>query len=94
MLLMVEFRGLDFRLALSREECWQLYVWLGGEAPFVRNQLAVARNGGTGAVSISTREEARQVLAALAAGGANEASLTGGLCSLQAALGATETEKA
>ena len=84
----VDVCGPDFRLALSRDECWLLYVWLGVEAPFVRNQLSVLRHGGSGAVSISTRDESRQVLAAIAAGSADREALTGGLRSLRAALGA------
>jgi hypothetical protein len=86
----VDVRGSDFRLDLSRDECWLLYVWLGEHAPFLRNQLSVVRNGGSGAVSISTHEEGRQVVAALATGGA----LTGGLRSLMTALGESGEEEA
>ena len=82
----VDVRGPDFRLVLSRDECWLLYVWLGGEAPFVRNQLSVLRHGGSGGVSIATREEGRQVLEAIAAGCADREALTGGLHSLRTAL--------
>jgi hypothetical protein len=81
----VDVRALNSRLDLSRDECWLLYVWLGDKAPFVRNQLSVARNGGSGGVSISTGEEGRQILAAIAASGRPE-ELTGGLLSLRAAL--------
>jgi hypothetical protein len=85
---MIDVRGFDFQLDLSRNECWLLYVWLGVEAPFVRSQLAATRSGGNGSVSISRDEEARQVLAAIAAGSADPAALSGGLRSLRAALGA------
>ena len=85
---MVDVRGGDFRVALSEDECRLLYVWLGVEAPFVRNQLTVVRHGGAGVVSISTREEGRQVLAAIAKGCADPAALTDGLRALRTALGA------
>ena len=88
---MVDVRGLDFQLDLSRRECWLLYVWLGQNAPFVRNQLSVVRNGGSAAVSISSREEAHQVLAAISTAGGDPSALTGGLRSLQTALGAAGT---
>lgn len=91
---MVDFRALDSNIELSRRECWQLYVWLGQDAPFVRSQLSVARNGGTGAVCISSGEEARQVRAAIATGGADPAALTGGLRSLSAALAPSRTDGA
>jgi hypothetical protein len=72
---------------LSQAECWQLYVWLGDGAPFVRNRLRVIRHGGGGAVSLSTAEECRQVLHALANGGRRRSdALTDGLCSLRSAL--------
>jgi hypothetical protein len=90
----VDVRGVDFRLDLSRNECWLLYVWLGEKAPFLRNQLSVVRNGGSAAVSISTHEEGRQVLAALATGGADPAALTGGLRSLMTALDENGTKEA
>jgi hypothetical protein len=83
----VDVRVLDSRLDLSRKECWLLYVWLGQSAPFVRNQLSVVRNGGSATICISSREEARQVLSAIATGGADPAALTHGLRSLRAALG-------
>jgi hypothetical protein len=82
---MVDVYMLDQRLALTRNECWQLYVWLGARAPFVRNQLSVARHGGTAAVSISTHEEGRDILAAIA-DRADPSTLTGGLRSLEAVL--------
>jgi hypothetical protein len=90
---MVDVRGSDFRLALSRDECWLLYVWLGVEAPFVRNQLKVVRHGGDDVVSISTREEGRQVLAAILAGSADPGGLTAGLRSLRTALGTQSDEE-
>ena len=72
---------------LSQAECWQLYVWLGDGAPFVRNRLRVIRHGGGGAVSLSTAEECRQVLHALANGGRRDSdALTDGLCSLKSVL--------
>jgi hypothetical protein len=86
----VDVRGLDFRLDLSRDECWLLYKWLGDAAPFVRNQLSVMRNGGSGCVSITTREEARQLLAAIATGSAQSVALSDGLRSLRTALGDAE----
>jgi hypothetical protein len=85
---MVDVRALDAQLDLSRRECWLLYVWLGQNAPFVRNQLSVVRNGGRGSVSIS-RDEARHVLAAIATGGADPTALTGGLRALRTALDAS-----
>ena len=91
---MVDVRAFDSRLDLSRRECWLLYVWLGQSAPFVRNQLSVARHGGSSAVWISSAEEARQVLAAIATGGADPEALTGGLRSLRTALGASGAEGA
>jgi hypothetical protein len=91
---MVDVRAFDSRLDLSRKECWLLYVWLGQNAPFVRNQLSVVRNGGSATVCISSREEANQVLSAIATGGPDPAVLTGGLRSLRAALGATRAEAA
>ena len=84
---MVDIRTPDLCVELSPDECWQLYVLLGEGAPFVRNQLSVIRRGGTGAVSLSTREERRQVLDALAAGSLGAGVLSAGLRSLQRALG-------
>jgi hypothetical protein len=83
----VEIRTPDLCLELSPDECWRLYVLLGEGAPFVRNQLSVIRHGGTGAVSLSTRQERRQVLDALAAGSLGAGVLSAGLRSLQRALG-------
>ena len=83
---MVDIRTPDLCVELSPDECWQLYVLLGEGAPFVRNQLTVIRHGGTGAVSLSTREERRQVLDALAAGSLGAGVLSAGLRSLQRAL--------
>jgi hypothetical protein len=69
---------------LSKQECWELYVLLADDAPFVRHQLSVVRNGGPGRVSLTTPAERRQVLASLLSG-ADEAS-TGGLAALRAAI--------
>jgi hypothetical protein len=91
---MVDVRAFDARLDLSPKECWLLFVWLGRDAPFVRNQLSVARKGGSATVCISSREEARHVLTAIAAGAADPAALTGGLRSLRAALGSSGTDEA
>jgi len=71
---------------LSRDEGWKLQTWLADRAPFVRNQLMVARHGGNGAVTLSTPEERRDVLDALSAGGQSEEALTSGLLSLETAL--------
>jgi hypothetical protein len=69
---------------LSKRECWQLYVLLADDTPFVRHQLSVVRSGGPGAVSLTTQAERRQVLARLlsSAGGVS----TGGLAALKAAI--------
>jgi len=91
---MVDVRALDSQLDLSASECWHLYVWLGQNAPFVRNQLTVVRNGGRAIVSISSREEARQVLTAISAGCADPAALSPGLCSLRAALNGCDADEA
>jgi hypothetical protein len=82
---MVDVYALDQRLALTPDECWLLYVWLGEHAPFVRNQLSVARKGGKSSISISTHEEGRDILAAIAAR-ADGSTLSSGLLSLEAAL--------
>jgi hypothetical protein len=81
----VEILTRDHRVALSADECWRLYVLLEDDAPFVRYQLSVIRHGGGGPVSVSTSEERRQILDALAAGdlGADAP----GLRSLETALG-------
>ena len=69
---------------LSKEECWELYVLLEDDAPFVRNQLRVVRHGGRGGVALTTRAERRQVLDRLVAG-ADRTSM-GGLAALRAAI--------
>ena len=91
---MVDVRTLSRQVELSRRECWLLYMWLGQDAPFIRNQLSVVRNGGTAAVRISSREEASQVLAAITAGGADATALTDGLRSLRTALGPSGADEA
>ena len=83
----VDVRTPDRCVQLSLDECWQLYVLLGERAPFVRNRLSVIRRGGTGAVSLSTSEERREILDALAVGGPGKSVLSSGLRSLQRALG-------
>jgi hypothetical protein len=84
---MVDVRFADVRVALSADECWRLYVWLGTDAPFVRNQLSVVRHGGELGVSLATAEERRQVRDALEGGGRDPADLSDGLRSLHSALG-------
>ena len=81
---MVEIRTPDHCVALSPDECWQLYVMLGDSAPFVRNRLSVIRRGGTGAVSLSTPDEREQVLHVLATDG--DGALSEGLRLLQTVL--------
>ena len=66
---------------LSLDDCWQLYVSLGEDAPFVRNQLSVTRHGGRGEIAVTTPRERRQVLDALGGG-----RLSDGLRSLRSAL--------
>jgi hypothetical protein len=90
---MVDVRTVNRRVELSRGECWLLYTWLGQDAPFVRSQLSVVRNGGTAAVRISSRVEASEVLAAIATRCADPDALTGGLRSLRMALGASVAEE-
>jgi hypothetical protein len=80
-------------IRLSPEECWQLYVLLGADAPFVRHQLIVIRRGRGGAVSLSRPEERRQVLHALATGGRDADALTSGLRSLKTALEEGECQR-
>lgn len=87
---MVDIRIPDLCIDLSPDECWQLYVLLGDRAPFVRHRLKVIRSGGTGTISLSTSEERRQVLDALAAGDQGTDVLSTGLRSLQTALGTPE----
>lgn len=74
------------RVGLSREECWQLYGWLGERAPFVRHRLRVIRSGGTGDVSLITPQERCEVLEAIDIGGRSLSFLTSGLLSLKLAL--------
>lgn len=74
------------RVGLSREECWQLYGWLGERAPFVRHRLRVIRSGGTGDVSLITSQERSDVLEAIEIAGRGLHSLTSGLLSLKLAL--------
>lgn len=80
----VEIRTPDHCVGLSTEECWQLYVMLGDSAPFVRHRLSVIRRGGTGAVSLSTPDECREVLQVLATEG--NGALSEGLQLLQTVL--------
>jgi len=82
----IRVRTPDLCVHLSEEECRQLYVLLGADAPFVRNQLSVIRRGGSGAVLLSTPEERRQVLDAVDTGGRGPDALSGGLRALKAAL--------
>ncbi len=83
---MIDIRISGCCVHLSRDEGWQLRMWLGERAPFVRNQLMKIQHGGGGAVTLSTPEERREVLDALSSGGQSRNTLTGGLCSLEAAL--------
>lgn len=76
----------SLRVDLTASECWQLYVWLGEHAPFVRNQLRIIRQGGTGNVSLVTPQERREVLEAIDVGCGSLESLTGGLLSLKTSL--------
>jgi hypothetical protein len=69
---------------LSKKECWELYVLLEDDAPFVRNQLSVVRHGGHGGVSLTSGTERRQVLGKLRSSADGFA--TGGLAALKAAL--------
>ena len=71
---------------LSKAECWELYVSLADDAPFVRHQLTVVRNGGAGGVSLTTPAERRQVLDRLTSRTGGIDALDGGLRSLEAAL--------
>ena len=52
---------------LTKQECWELYVLLADEAPFVRHQLTVLRHGGTSGLSLTTPAERQQVLDRLVA---------------------------
>jgi hypothetical protein len=69
---------------LSKKECWELYVLLDDDAPFVRHQLSVVRHGGHGGVSLTSATERRQVLERLlsSAGGVG----TAGLAALREAI--------
>src|SRR5205823_5776381 len=42
---------------LSRSESWELFVLLGCGAPFFRNQLSVARHGGSPEIALTDRGE-------------------------------------
>jgi hypothetical protein len=79
----IEVRTPERSVTLSRAESWQLYIWLGEGAPFVRNQLRVLHQGGAGAVSVGTPEECIDVRKAL---GTHGRKVTGGLRSLLLAL--------
>ena len=81
----IDIRVFDSSIHLSREEGWQLRTQLGDRAPFLRNQLMVAHRGGRGDITLSTQQERREVLAALADGEGKEP-LTLGLRSLEATL--------
>jgi hypothetical protein len=82
----IDIRVSGRSVQLSRNEGWQLRAWLGDRAPFVRNQLMVAQQGGRRAVTSLTPEERREVLDALSDGGGSKNALTHGLRSLEAAL--------
>ena len=69
---------------LSKKECWELYVLLDDDAPFVRHQLSVVRHGGHGGVSLTSGTERRQVLDRLLSSAGGVA--TGGLAALREAL--------
>ena len=69
---------------LSKQECWELYVLLADDAPFVRHQLSVVRNGGPGRVSLTTPAERQQVLDSLLSSA--DGVSTGGLAALKAAI--------
>jgi hypothetical protein len=74
----------DAVVPLSKRECWELYVLLCDDAPFVRHQLNVARHGGRGGVALTTAAERGQVLDRLLSSAAGE--VGGGLGMLTAAL--------
>jgi len=69
---------------LSKKECWELYVLLDDDAPFVRHQLSVVRHGGHGGVSLTSATERRQVLDRLLSSAGGVA--TGGLAALREAI--------
>jgi hypothetical protein len=77
----VRFGSNRAEVQLSPEECWQLYVSLGEEAPFVRNQLSVTRNGGSNPIAVTTARERRHILDVLGRG-----PLSDGLHSLRSGL--------
>jgi hypothetical protein len=81
----IDVRAPGLNVNLSRDEGWTLLDWLADRAPFVRNQLMVVRHGGSGAVTLSTPEERRDVLDALTTDGRSK-TLTDGLRSLETAL--------
>jgi hypothetical protein len=85
---MVAVYSLRLRVDLSHAECWQLYSWLGAEAPFVRSQLRTFRNGGTADVSLTTHEELLGVLEAIESGADGLEPLPPGLLALKLALAA------
>ena len=78
---------------LSKAECWELFVLLEDDAPFVRNQLAVIRHGGAGGVALTTAAERRQVFYRLASHPGNGGALDGGLRLLKAALAASRADR-
>jgi hypothetical protein len=82
----IDVRVSGCSVRLSREEGWQLRTRLGDRAPFVRNQLMVAQQGGRGGVTLLTREERREVLDALSGDGEGGDALSRGLRALEAAL--------
>jgi hypothetical protein len=84
--IVVQVRAPGPFVRLSPAESWQLYVWLGDSAPFVRNRLRVIRQGGSGTVCLSTAEECRHVLRALSEGRRVGDALTAGLLSLESVL--------
>jgi hypothetical protein len=90
---MVAVRSPGLRVGLSRRECWLLYDWLRAQAPFVRSQLRIIRDGGTGDVSLTTQEELQEVLAAIESGGRGLEPLTPGLLALKLALTANHNHR-
>jgi hypothetical protein len=76
---------------LSKKECWELYVLLDDDAPFVRHQLSVVRHGGHGGVSLTSATERRQVLERLLSSlGGGVA--TGGLAALRKAIAEAQAD--
>ena len=78
--------GAAATVRLSRRECWELYVLLDDEAPFVRHELSAIRNGRAGCVSLTSLIERQQVRKRLVSRGGAPNGLTAGLRSLAAAL--------